>query len=61
MRYKFKILDGDTGENSETENMSFKKALKHLLITKPKFNGALFYTNKKGNYSMHNIAGGKRV
>ena len=56
MRYKFKILDGDTGENSETENMSFKKALKHLLITKPKFNGALFYTNKKGNYIMHNIA-----
>ena len=61
MIYKFKILDGDTGENSETENMSFKKALKHLLITKPKFNGALFYTNKKGNYIMHSIAGGKRV
>ncbi len=61
MRYKFKILDGDTGKNSETENMSFKKALKHLLITKPKFNGALFYTNKKGNYIMHSIANGKRV
>ena len=35
MRYKFKILDGDTGVNSETENMSYKKALKHILITKP--------------------------
>ena len=61
MRYKFKIVDGDTGDNSETENMSFKKALKHLLITKPKFNGALFYTNNKGNYIMHNIANCKRV
>jgi len=61
MRYKFKILDGDTGENSETENMSYKKALKHILITKPKFNGALSYTNKKGNYIMHNIARGRRV
>ncbi len=28
MRYKFKIVDGDTGDNSETENMSFKKAVK---------------------------------
>jgi hypothetical protein len=61
MRYKFKILDGDTGENTETENMSFKKALKHLLITKPKFNGALFYTNKKGNYIIHNVSQGRRV
>ena len=61
MRYKFKILDGDTGENTQTENMSFKKALKHLLITKPKFNGALFYTNKKGNYIIHNVSQGRRV
>ena len=61
MRYKFKILDGDTGENTEAENMSYKKALKHILITKPKFNGALSYTNKKGNYIMHNIARGRRV
>jgi hypothetical protein len=61
MRYKFKILNGDTGESTETENMSFKKAFKHLLITKPKFNGAFSYTNKKGNYVMHNISQGRRV
>ncbi len=61
MRYKFKILDGDTGENKETENMSYKKALKHILITKPKFNGALYYTNKKGNSITHHISNGKRV
>ena len=61
MRYKFKILDGDTGKTSETENMSFKKAFKHLLITNPKFNGAFYYTNKKGNYVMHNISNGKII
>ena len=61
MRYKFKILNGDTGENTETENMSYKKALKHILIAKPKFNGALYYKNKKGNYITHNISNGKRV
>ena len=61
MRYKFKILNGDTGENTETENMSYKKALKRILIAKPKFNGALYYTNKKGNYITHNISNGKRV
>ena len=61
MRYQFKILDKDSGENSETENMSYKKALKHILITKPKFNGALSYTNKKGNAVMHTISQGRRV
>lgn len=59
-RYKFKILNGDTGENSEIENMSFKKALKSILTTKPKFNGALYYTNKKGKYVMHSIKNGKK-
>ena len=61
MRYKFKILYNDTGQTTETENMSYKKALKHILITKPKFNGALSYTNKKGNYVMHSINNGKRI
>ena len=61
MRYKFKILDDDTGQTTETENMSYKKALKHILITKPKFNGALSYTTKKGNYVMHSFNNGKRI
>ncbi len=59
MRYKFKIVDGDTGDNSETENMSFKKAVKSLLITKPKFNGTISYTNKKENYVTHSFANGR--
>ena len=59
-RYKFKVLNGDTGENSEMEAMSFKKALKSLVNTNPKFNGALYYTNKKGKYVMHSIEKGKK-
>ena len=60
MKYKFEILDGDKGEKSEIEAMSFKKALKSILISKPKFNGALYYTNKKGKYVMHSISKGKK-
>ena len=48
MKYKFEILDGDKGEKIEIEAMSFKKALKSILITQPKFNGTLCYINKKG-------------
>ena len=60
-RYKFKVLNGDTGENSEIENMSFKKALKSLVNTNPKFNGAIYYTNKKGKYVCHSISKGKKL
>jgi hypothetical protein len=61
MKYKFEILDGDKGEKSEIEAMSFKKALKSILISKPKFNGALYYTNKKGKYVCHSISKGKKL
>ena len=61
MKYKFEILNGDDGEKTEAENMSYKKMLKSILQTKPKFNGALYYTNKKGKYVMHSIQNGKRI
>ena len=48
-------------EKTEAENMSYKKMLKSILQTKPKFNGALYYTNKKGRYVMHSIQNGKRI
>ena len=41
--------------------MSYKKMLKSILQTQPKFNGALYYTNKKGRYVMHSIQNGKRI
>ena len=59
-RYKFKIINGEDGKESEIEAMSFKKALKSITISKPKFNGALYYTNKKGKYLMHSISKGKK-
>jgi len=61
MRYIFKILDGDTGKETETQDMSFKKALKKIITTNPKFNGALYYTNKKGKYVCHSISKGKKI
>jgi|TARA_B100000929_G_scaffold186899_1_gene147938 hypothetical protein len=61
MRYKFKILNGDTGETTEKEGMSFKKMLKSLVNPNPKFEGAISYTNKKGRYVCHSISKGKRI
>lgn len=61
MKYKFKITDNKTQESKEMENMSFKKVLKSVLITKPKFNGAIYYTNKKGNCVCHSILNGKKI
>jgi hypothetical protein len=60
-RYKFKIFNGDTGEMTETENMSYKKTLKSLVNTNPKYNGAIYYTNKKGKYVCHSISKGKKI
>ena len=60
-RYKFKIINGEDGKESEIEAMSFKKALKSITISKPKFNGALYYTNKKGKYVCHSISKGKKL
>ena len=41
--------------------MSFKKALKSILITQPKFNGTLCYINKKGREVIHSIVKGKKI
>jgi len=60
-RYKFEILDRDTGEKTKTENMSYKKVLKSLVNINPKFNGAIYYTNKKEKYVMHSIVNGKKI
>tara|TARA_B100000900_G_C20501324_1_gene683867 strand:- start:74 stop:313 length:240 start_codon:yes stop_codon:yes gene_type:complete len=60
MKYEFKIINGDDGKESKVEAMSFKKALKSITTTNPKFNGALYYTNKKGKYVCHSIMKGKK-
>ena len=60
-RYKFKITDNKTQESKEMENMSFKRMLKSVLVTSPKFNGTIHYTNKKGNDVCHSIIEGKKI
>ena len=41
--------------------MSFKKLLKSLAITNPKWTGTLSYINKKGKHTIHNIIKGKKI
>ena len=60
MKYKFKITEeGKPAE--EKEAMSFKKILKSLVSTNPKWTGFLNYTNKKGRYVTHSISNGKKI
>ena len=61
MKYKFEIINGDKGEKTEAENMSYKKLLKSLVAINPKFNGAIYYTNKNGKYICHSISKGKKI
>ena len=60
MKYKFKIKE-DGKEEGEKESMSFKKLLKSLVITNPKWTGTLSYINKKGKHTIHNIIKGKKI
>ena len=63
MRYKFTINE-DTKEKvepTEKEGMSFKKILKSLVSTNPKWTGFLRYTNKKGRPVTHDILNGKKI
>ena len=41
--------------------MSFKKILKSLVSTNPKWTGFLHYTNKKGRPVTHDILKGKKI
>jgi len=41
--------------------MSYKKLLKTLKITDPKWTGWIRYTNKKGKEILHSIMNGRKV
>ena len=60
MKYKFTITE-EGKEPEEKESMSFKKLLKSLAITNPKWTGTLSYINKKGKHTIHNIIKGKKI
>ena len=57
---KFKIQEGDK-EIEEKEGMSFKKTLKSLVTSNPKWTGWIAYKNKKDRYVKHSILKGKRI
>ena len=54
MKYKFTVTE-EGKEPEEKESMSFKKLLKSLVNTNPKWTGLLNYNNKKGREVTHNI------
>ena len=60
MNDKFKVKE-DGKEEEEKDSMSFKKLLKALAITNPKWTGTLSYINKKGKHTIHNIIKGKKI
>ncbi len=60
MRYKFKVTEDDKPE-VEKEAMSFKKLLKSLVTSNPKWTGWITYKNKKDKYVKHSILNGKRI
>ena len=60
MKYKFKIQEGDK-EIEEKEGMSFKKTLKSLVTSNPKWTGWIAYKNKKDKYVKHIILNGKKI
>ena len=49
MKYKFKISE-DYKPTVEKEEMSFKKLIKSLLTTNPKWGGVIGYRNKKDRW-----------
>ena len=60
MRYKFKVSeDGKT--RVEKEAMSFKKLMKSLFITNPKWGGIVGYRNKKDRWVNHCFIHGREI
>jgi len=60
MKYKFTVTE-EGKEPEEKEGMSFKKILKSLVNTNPKWTGFMSYENKKGRWITHSILNGKRI
>ena len=60
MKYKFIILE-EGQQQEEKESMSYKKLLKSLTTSNPKWTGWIRYTNKKGKEVLHSISNGKKI
>ena len=59
MKYKFQVTQD--GKKEEKESMSYKKLLKSLVTSNPKWTGFISYENKKGRYVTHSILKGKKI
>ena len=60
MKYKFIILE-EGQQQEEKEGMSYKKLLKSLTTSNPKWTGWIRYKNKKGKEVLHSISNGKKI
>ena len=61
MKYTFTVKeDGPDKETKEVPGMSYKKTLKSLLNTQPKWSGIIRYINKKNKDTWHFIRNGKK-
>ena len=59
MKYKFQVTEDRKKE--EKEAMSYKKLLKSLVTSNPKWTGFISYENKKGRFVTHSILNGKKI
>ena len=60
MRYNYLIKD-QQGNQEQLKAMSYKKAIKKVLILNAKFNGWISYFNKKGHQQVKAFQNGKVV
>ena len=60
MRYEYTVTK-DSGEAELIKAMSWKKAIKKVLMLNAKFSGWITYINKKGNVQTKVLNNGKEV
>tara|TARA_Y100001963_G_scaffold131872_1_gene189746 strand:+ start:538 stop:723 length:186 start_codon:yes stop_codon:yes gene_type:complete len=60
MRYEYTVTK-EGGETELIKAMSYKKAIKKVLILNAKFNGWISYFNKKGHQQVKAFKNGKIV
>ena len=60
MRYEYTVTK-EGGEADLIKAMSWKKAIKKVLLTDSKFSGWITYFNKKGHQQVRNFNNGKET
>ena len=60
MRYEYTITDNE-GKEEKVQSMSWKKAIKKVLLVVSEFSGWITYINKKGNVQTKIFNNGKVV